>query len=116
MANFSRRGFLTGAGLLVAAPAIVKIENIMRVRSYPWMEGPWAQGLLARWPLDDLVQQHIVAREFSIEKMSVSARSRNWTAGYVIEIPQDLIAMHSIELEESITNYINQGIINSLTT
>ena len=110
MANFSRRGFLTGAGLLVAAPAIVKIENIMRVRSYPWMEGPWAQGLLARW------QQHIVAREFSIEKMSVSARSRNWTAGYVIEIPQDLIAMHSIELEESITNYINQGIINSLTT
>lgn len=48
---------------------------------------------------------------FSIEKMTVSARSRALAAGYTIEIAQDLKAVHGLDAEVELANLLTSEII-----
>jgi hypothetical protein len=95
--NNTRRGFLTGLGaLFVTAPAIVKATSIMPVKVMQPLQIPGFPEMA-----------------FSIEKVTVAAKSRQLKANWTMELEpleSDFEAIHSIEAEDYITESIRQQI------
>lgn len=81
MIETSRRGFLLGLGAALAAPAIVKIENIMPVRnrlmvSEMWVPVYWQGHLIANRHLINDVDMGRAIAEIEVAKRRFSGRIR----------------------------------------
>ena len=51
---------------------------------------------------------------FSIERVSVSAKTRALKAGYTIELAQDLKAVHGLDAESELSNILSQEIVSEI--
>lgn len=51
---------------------------------------------------------------FSIERVSVTAKSRALKAGYTIELAQDLKAVHGLDAESELSNILSQEIVSEI--
>jgi len=61
----TRRSFITGLVSLIAAPAIVRVENIMPVRIVQMFEVPGTWTITRRWDPNSDHAHLLTAREFS---------------------------------------------------
>lgn len=51
---------------------------------------------------------------FSIERVSVTAKTRALKAGYTIELAQDLKAVHGLDAESELSNILSQEIVSEI--
>ena len=75
----TRRGLITGSVCLVAAPAIVKIENIMRIHD------PLVRGIrFQSWPWDEERPPYWTAGSIQQEKTAdLTFNNYGWIADYM---------------------------------
>ena len=98
-------GSTTGAGLASSNPDLLNTSGQAAYTTGAGMETAAAEGL------GDGTQPEFNEMAFSIEKVTVTARSRALKAEYSLELAQDLKAIHGLNAEAELANILSTEIL-----